>query len=69
MDTLGSLGFGALITLAVIWTLGVRVKLDVVSHTVLGALFFVVAAIALGLLGADRMLRKGQWRARHWAPR
>jgi hypothetical protein len=55
MDTLGSLGFGALITLAVIWALGVRVKLDAGSHTVLSALFFVVAAIALGLSGADRL--------------
>lgn len=55
MDILGYIGFAALIALAAIWTIGVRVKLDVGAHTVLGALFFVAGAIALGVSGADKI--------------
>jgi len=55
MEILGYIGFGALVLLAVVWTLGVRVKLDAGIHTIVGALFFVVAAIALGISGNDRL--------------
>lgn len=55
MEIVGYIGFGALVLLAVVWTLGVRVKLDAGAHTVVGALFFVVAAITLGISGNDKL--------------
>lgn len=55
MEIVGSIGFAALILLAAIWTLGVRVKLDAGTHTIFGALFFLVGAIALGISSADKL--------------
>lgn len=55
MDILGYIGFAVLIFLAVTWTIGVRVKLDAGVHTIAGALFFLVAAIILGVSGANKL--------------
>lgn len=55
MDILGYIGYAALTVLAAIWTLGVRIKLDAGAHTVLGALFFVVGAVVVGISGADKL--------------
>jgi vacuolar-type H+-ATPase subunit I/STV1 len=55
VEIFGYIGYAALLALAAIWTLGVRIKLALAAHTVLGALFFVVGAIALGLSGADKL--------------
>jgi len=55
MDILGYIGFAVLILLAVTWTIGVRVKLDVGVHTIVGALFFLVAAIILGVSGVNKL--------------
>jgi len=55
MDILGYIGYAALIALAAIWILGIRVKLDAGAHTILGALFFAVGAVVLELSGADKL--------------
>ena len=55
MDILGYIGFAVLIFLAVTWTIGVRAKLDAGVHTIIGALFFLVAAIVLGVSGANKL--------------
>jgi len=55
METLAYIGYWALIALAAIWTIGVRVKLDAGVPTILGALFFLAGAIAIGISGADRL--------------
>jgi hypothetical protein len=55
VEILGYIGYAALIALAAIWTLGVRIKLALAAHTVLGALFFVVGAVALSLSGSDKL--------------
>jgi len=55
MDTVGNIGFAVLLVLAVIWTLGVRVKLDAGVHVILGALVFLAGAIAIGISGANRL--------------
>jgi hypothetical protein len=49
MDILGLIGYGLLVTLAAIWTLAVRTKLDVGSDLILGALFLLSGAVALTL--------------------
>lgn len=54
MDIVGYIGYAALIVLAAVWTLGVRMKLDAGAHTVLGALFFVIGAVVVGISGADK---------------
>ena len=55
MDILGYIGYAVLIFLAVVWTIFVRIKLDAGVHTITGALFFLVAAIVLGVLGANKI--------------
>ncbi|OGA41656.1 MAG: hypothetical protein A3G24_09635 [Betaproteobacteria bacterium RIFCSPLOWO2_12_FULL_62_13] len=55
MDILGHIGYWALVALAVIWTVGVRIKLDAGTHTVLGALFFLISAVVLTVSGADKL--------------
>jgi len=55
MEIIGYIGYAALLTLAAIWTLGVRVKLDAGANTILGALFFVMGAVMLGVSGADKL--------------
>lgn len=54
MDMIGYMAYIALIALAVIWTVGVRIRLDAGTHSILGAIFFVVGAIWLGVSGADK---------------
>jgi hypothetical protein len=55
VDIFGYIGFIVLIFLAITWTVGVRVKLDAGVHTIIGALFFLVAAIVLGVSGANKL--------------
>ena len=55
MQILGYIGYAILIFFALTWTLGVRVKLEVGLHTIMGALFYVVAAILLGVLGINKL--------------
>ena len=55
MEILGYIGFAALVALAAIWTIGVRVKLDAGANTILGALFFVVGAVWLSISDADKL--------------
>jgi hypothetical protein len=55
MDILGYIGFAVLIFLAVTWTIGVRVKFDAGIPTIAGALFFLAAAIFLGVSGANKL--------------
>jgi len=55
MDILGSIGYWLLVALAVIWTAGVRTRLEAGEHTILGALFLLIGAIALGVSGADKI--------------
>ncbi len=55
MQLFGYIGYAILIFFAVTWTLGVRVKLGAELSTIMGALFFVVAAILLGVLGINKL--------------
>jgi hypothetical protein len=55
MEILGYIGFAVLIFLAVTWTISVRVELGAGVHTIVGALFFLVAAIILSVSGANRL--------------
>ena len=55
MQILGYIGYAILIFFALIWTLGVRVKLGVGLHTIMGALFYMIAAILLGVLGINKL--------------
>jgi membrane-associated HD superfamily phosphohydrolase len=55
MQILGYIGYAILIFFALTWTLGVRVKLEVGLHTIMGALFYMVAAILLGVLGINKL--------------
>lgn len=47
MELLGYIGFAVLVFLAVTWTIGVRTRLEAGTHTIFGALFFVVAVVIL----------------------
>lgn len=55
MEILAYIGFAVLISLAVTWTIGVRVQLGAGVHTIVGALFFLVSAIVLGVSGANKL--------------
>ena len=55
MEIIGYIGYTVLLVLAAIWTVGVRVKLDAGASTILGALFFVIGALTVGLSGADKL--------------
>ena len=55
MEILGMVGYAALLILAVIWTTGVRAKLDAGVNTILGALFFVAGAVWLSTSNADKL--------------
>lgn len=55
MQILGYIGYAILIYFALTWTLGVRVKLGVGLFTIMGALFYMVAAILLGVLGINKL--------------
>ena len=55
MQNLGYVGYTILIFFAITWTLGVRVKLGAGLFTIMGALFYIVAAILLGVLGINKL--------------
>ncbi len=55
MQIFGYAGYTILIFFAITWTLGVRVKLGSGLFTIMGALFYMVAAILLGLLGINKL--------------
>jgi len=55
MDTLSNIAYYVLIALALIWTIGLRVRLEVMVHTVLGAMFFLLGAIWIGVFDADKI--------------
>jgi len=55
MQGLGYIGYVILIIFAVTWAVGVRVKLGVGLFTIMGALFYMVAAILLGVLGINKL--------------
>lgn len=55
MQIVGYIGYAILIFFAVIWTLGVRVKLGVGLFTIMGALFYMVATILLGVLEINKL--------------
>ena len=50
MQIIGYISYGVLIFFAIAWTRGVRTELGLGIPTILGALFFVIAAIALYML-------------------
>ena len=55
MQIFGYVGYTILIFFAVTWTLGVRVKLGAGLFTIMGALFYIVAAILLGVFGINKL--------------
>lgn len=55
MGILGYIGYAVLVVLAIIWTIGVRTQLGAGIHTILGALYFVVSAIAIPVIGIDML--------------
>ena len=55
MQILGYVGYTILIFFAITWTLGVRVKLGAGLFTIMGALFYMVAAILLGVFGISKL--------------
>ena len=55
MEILGYVGYAILIFFAVTWALGIRVKLGVGLFTIMGALFYMAAAILLGVLEINKL--------------
>lgn len=55
MDVVGYIAFAILIFLAVTWTIGVRTQLDAGTHTIIGALFFLVSVLVLAVSGASKV--------------
>ena len=55
MEILGYVGYAILCFLAVTWTIGVRVKLDAGVPAIFGALFFLVSAVVLAILGLSKL--------------
>lgn len=55
MQILGYVGYTILIFFAATWSLGVRVKLGAGLFTIMGALFYMVAAILLGVFGINKL--------------
>lgn len=49
METIGYIGYAVLIFFSITWTIGVRKNLGAGTHTIFGALFFVVSAIILSV--------------------
>ena len=54
-EILAYAGYGALVVLAIFWTIGVRVKLTASAPTIFGALIFVVGAIVIPVLGINKL--------------
>lgn len=55
MEILGYIAFAVLIFLAITWTIGVRTQLDAGTHTIVGALFFLVSVLILFISGASKV--------------
>jgi len=55
MQILGYVGYAILIFFAVTWTLAVRVKLGAGLFTIMGALFYMVTSILLGVFGINKL--------------
>ncbi|MBL63798.1 MAG: hypothetical protein CMI30_10375 [Opitutae bacterium] len=55
MEVLGYIGYGVLVFFAVAWTFCVRTQLAAGLHTIMGALFFVVSAILIGVLEINKL--------------
>lgn len=55
MQILGYIGYTILVFFALTWTLGVRIKLGVGLFTIMGALFYAVAAMILGVFGINKL--------------
>ena len=55
MQIFGYVGYTILIFFAITWTLGVRVKLGAGLFTIMGALFYMVSTILLGMLGINKL--------------
>jgi hypothetical protein len=55
MQILGYIGYAILILFATTWTLSVRIKLGAGLFTIVGVLFYVVAAIFLGVFGINKL--------------
>jgi len=55
MEIIGYIGFLILVFFAVMWTIGIRLKLDLGVPTIIGALFFMISVIVLGLGGYNKL--------------
>ncbi len=55
MEIVGYVGYAVLVILALIWTIGVRTQLGAGTHTILGALYFVVGAVIIPVFGIDML--------------
>lgn len=55
MEILGYVGFSILVFLGVAWTIGVRQVLSAGIGVILSALFFLVAALVIGISGANKL--------------
>jgi hypothetical protein len=55
MEIVGYIGYAVLVILAIIWTIGVRTQLGAGTHTILGALYFVVSAAIIPVIDIDML--------------
>ena len=55
MEIVGYVGYAVLVILAIIWTIGVLTQLGAGTHTILGALYFVVGAVIIPVLEIDML--------------
>lgn len=49
MEIIGYVGYAILVILAIIWTFGVRTELGAGTHTILGAVYFVMSAVVIAI--------------------
>ncbi len=55
MEIVGYVGYAVLVILTIIWTVGVRTQLGAGTHTILGALYFVVGAVIIPIFEIDML--------------
>lgn len=55
MEIVGYIGYGVLVILAIVWTVGVRTQLGAGTHTILGTLYFVVGAVIIPAFGINML--------------
>ncbi len=55
MDIVGYVGYAVLVILAIIWTIGVRAQLGAGTHTIVGALYFVIGAIVIPVFNVNML--------------